>query len=58
VYFTRHNCFLESLRPCRRFEELIALAREQYPRFTDDGAEKFCRPVPRLPSPLAAFAGE
>ncbi len=37
VYFTRHDRFLESLRPARRFQELMASARERYQRFTDDG---------------------
>jgi hypothetical protein len=37
VYFTRHDRFLESLRPTRRFQELMASARERYQRFTDDG---------------------
>jgi serine/threonine protein kinase/Flp pilus assembly protein TadD len=37
VYFTRHDRFLESLRPSRRFQELMASARERYERFTDDG---------------------
>ena len=37
VYFTRHDRFLESLRPTRRFQELMASAQEQYARFTDDG---------------------
>jgi serine/threonine-protein kinase len=38
VYFARHDRFLESLRPASRFQELMAYAREQYGRFTDDGA--------------------
>ncbi|MFL5495721.1 MAG: TPR end-of-group domain-containing protein, partial [Gemmatimonadales bacterium] len=38
VYFTRHDRFLESLRPTRRFQELMASARERYQRFTDEGA--------------------
>lgn len=38
VYFTRHDRFLESLRSARRFQELMASARERYQRFTDDGA--------------------
>jgi eukaryotic-like serine/threonine-protein kinase len=38
VYFTRHDRFLESLRPDRRFQKLMASARERYARFTDDGA--------------------
>jgi serine/threonine-protein kinase len=38
VYFTRHDRFLESLRPTRRFQELMAFAQERYARFTDDGA--------------------
>jgi eukaryotic-like serine/threonine-protein kinase len=38
VYFTRHDRFLESLRATRRFQELMASARERYARFTDDGA--------------------
>jgi lipoprotein NlpI len=38
VYFTRHDRFLEALRPTRRFQELMASARERYARFTDDGA--------------------
>ena len=37
VYFTRHDRFLESLRTSRRFQELMASARERYERFTDDG---------------------
>jgi hypothetical protein len=37
VYFTRHDRFLESVRPTRRFQELMASARERYARFTDDG---------------------
>jgi hypothetical protein len=37
VYFTRHDRFLESLRPSPRFQELMASARERYARFTDDG---------------------
>jgi serine/threonine protein kinase/Flp pilus assembly protein TadD len=37
VYFTRHDRFLESLRPTRRFQELMAFARERHQRFTDDG---------------------
>jgi eukaryotic-like serine/threonine-protein kinase len=37
VYFTRHDRFLESLRPHRRFQELMAFARGRYQRFTDDG---------------------
>jgi hypothetical protein len=35
-YFTRHDRFLESLRPSRRYQELMALARERYQR-TDEG---------------------
>ena len=38
VYFTRHDRFLQSLRPTRRFQELMASAQERYARFTDDGA--------------------
>jgi len=38
VYFTRHDRFLESLRPNRRFQELMASARERHARFTDEGA--------------------
>ena len=38
VFFTRHDRFLGSLRPSRRFQELIAFARDRYARFTDDGA--------------------
>jgi hypothetical protein len=38
VYFTRHDRFLERLRPSPRFHELMAFARERYQRFTDDGA--------------------
>ena len=38
VYFTRHDRFLESVRPTARFQELMASARERYERFTDDGA--------------------
>ena len=37
VYFTRHDRFLEGLRSSRRFQELMASARERYARFTDDG---------------------
>jgi tetratricopeptide (TPR) repeat protein len=37
VYFTRHDRFLESLRADRRFQELMAFARERHQRFTDDG---------------------
>jgi serine/threonine protein kinase len=37
VYFTRHDRFLTSLRPNRRFQELMASARERYERFTDQG---------------------
>jgi eukaryotic-like serine/threonine-protein kinase len=37
VYFTTHDRFLESLRPIRQFQELMAGARERYERFTDDG---------------------
>ena len=37
VYFTRHDRFLESLRPTPQFQELMASARERYQRFTDDG---------------------
>jgi hypothetical protein len=37
VYFTRHDRFLESLRPNRRFQALMATARGRYARFTDDG---------------------
>jgi eukaryotic-like serine/threonine-protein kinase len=43
VYFTRHDRFLESLRPTQRFQELMASARDRYQRFTDDGT----------PAPLA-----
>jgi eukaryotic-like serine/threonine-protein kinase len=38
VYFTRHDRFLESLRPDPRFRTLMAYARERHQRFTDDGA--------------------
>jgi Flp pilus assembly protein TadD len=38
VYFIRHDRFLENLRPSRRFQELMAAARERHARFTDDGA--------------------
>jgi hypothetical protein len=37
VYFMRHDRCLESLRASRRFQELMATARERYARFTDDG---------------------
>jgi serine/threonine protein kinase/Flp pilus assembly protein TadD len=37
VYFTRHDRFLERVRPTRHFQELMASARERYARFTDDG---------------------
>ena len=39
VYFTRHDRFLEGLRPTRRFQELMALAQQRYARFTDDGTQ-------------------
>jgi tetratricopeptide (TPR) repeat protein len=38
VYFTRHDRFLKSVRPARRFQELMASAQERYQRFTDTGA--------------------
>ena len=38
VYFTRHDRFLEHLRPTRRFQELMTFAQDRYARFTDDGA--------------------
>ena len=38
VYFTRHDRFLESVRASRRFQKLMASARQRYARFTDDGA--------------------
>ena len=38
VYFTRHDRFLVSVRSTRRFQELMASARERYERFTDNGA--------------------
>ena len=37
VYFTRHDRFLESVRPSPRFQELMAFARERHQRFTDEG---------------------
>ena len=37
VYFTRHDRFLESLRPTPRFQELMVSARERHQRFTDQG---------------------
>jgi hypothetical protein len=37
VFFTRHDRFLESLRPDPRFQALMAFARERHHRFTDDG---------------------
>jgi tetratricopeptide (TPR) repeat protein len=37
VYFTRYDRFLETLRPTRQFQELMASARERYQRFTDEG---------------------
>jgi hypothetical protein len=37
VYFTRHDRFLERLRPDPRFQALMAFARERHQRFTDDG---------------------
>jgi serine/threonine protein kinase/Flp pilus assembly protein TadD len=40
IYFTRHDRFLQSLRPTRRFQELMASAQERYARFTDDGASE------------------
>ena len=44
VFFTRHDRFLESLRANRRFQELMASARERYERFTDEGAPAPLRP--------------
>jgi eukaryotic-like serine/threonine-protein kinase len=44
VYFTRHDRFLESLRPTPRFQELMGSARERYARFTDDGAPTVITP--------------
>ena len=44
VYFTRHDRFLESLRPTRRFQELMASAQQRYARFTDEGV-----PAPTIP---------
>jgi hypothetical protein len=38
LYFTQHDRFLGSLRPARRFQGLMAAARERYQRFTDEGA--------------------
>ncbi|HEX3235067.1 MAG TPA: protein kinase [Gemmatimonadales bacterium] len=38
VYFTQHDRFLRSLRPNRRFQELMASAQERYTRFTNEGA--------------------
>jgi hypothetical protein len=38
VYFTRHDRFLESLRPTPGFQVLMASAQKRYARFTDDGA--------------------
>ena len=40
VYFSRHDRFLESLRPDPRFQALMALARARHQRFTDDGAPR------------------
>jgi TolB-like protein len=40
VYFTRHDRFLERLRPDPRFQALMAFARERHQRFTDDGAPR------------------
>ena len=37
VYFTRYDPFLERVRATRRFQELMAFARERHQRFTDDG---------------------
>ncbi len=37
VFFSRHDRFLGSLRSTRRFQELMASARERHERFTDDG---------------------
>jgi len=51
VYFTRHDRFLESLRPTRRFQELMASAQERYARFTNAGA-----PAPPLPETQIAAA--
>ncbi len=51
VYFTRHDRFLESLRPTRRFQELMASAQERYARFTNDGA-----PASPLPETQIAAA--
>jgi len=44
VYFTRHDRFLENLRPDQRFQDLMTFARERHQRFTDDGT-----PSPRQP---------
>ena len=49
VYFTRHDRFLESLHPARRFQDLMTSAREQYARFTDDGALPDTAHVVHLP---------
>ena len=38
VYFTRNDRFLVTLRSARRFQQLMASARQRYARFTDDGA--------------------
>ena len=45
VYFTRHDRFLERVRPTRRFQELMASARERYARFTDAGTPAELRSV-------------
>jgi hypothetical protein len=36
VYFTRHDRFLERLRPSPQFQALMTFARERHQRFTDD----------------------
>ena len=43
VYFTRHDRFLARVRQSRRFQALMARARERHARFTDDGTPT--RPV-------------
>jgi len=45
VYFTRHDRFLERVRPTRHFQELMASAQKRYARFTDAGTPAELRPV-------------
>ena len=45
VYFTRHDRFLERVRPTQHFQELMASAQKRYARFTDAGTPAELRPV-------------